>query len=345
MPDPLTSLLVAAAITLIGVFLFWPERGIFWRWNRARQMTARVYREDALKHILHCEIHGDKPTLKSLAGALDTSESEAARILGDLGALEMLQVEGGDFRLTPAGREDALRIMRAHRLWERYLADETGFQEAEWHGQAHLREHMLTPDQADELSARLGYPTHDPHGDPIPSASGYMVYPESRVPLTAHPLDKPARIVHLEDEPETVYAQLVAEDLHVGQVIRLVEHSPQRVRFWAGADEHILAPVVAANISVVPLPEEVREEQTPGESLATLKPGEQGRVVALSSRIRGVERRRLMDLGVLPGTLIEAEMTSASGDPVAYRIRGALIALRHTQADNIRIARLEEPAS
>jgi DtxR family Mn-dependent transcriptional regulator len=61
-------------------------------------------------------------------------------------------------------------------------------------------------------------------------------------------------------------------------------------------------------------------------------------VVRLSSNCRGAQRRRLLDLGVVPGTEIEAELPSASGDPVAYRIRGALIALRRQQAEWIEVA-------
>ncbi len=337
MPDPLLSLLIAAGITLIGLWLFWPDRGIFWRWQLARQVTGRVLREDALKHIHQCEIHGDKPSLKSLAGALNVSPNEIAGVLSSLQALDLLRMEGAEFHLTPAGRDYALRILRAHRIYERYLAEESGFAEPEWHTRAHQFEHQLSPEAVNALAARLGNPTHDPHGDPIPTADGYLVYPADRSPITALAIDKPARIVHLEDEPETVYAQLVAEGLEVGQEVRMLEVSPQRVRFWAGGDEHILAPVVAANISVVPLPEELQEEQIPGEPLTTLKPGQRARLVRLSARIRGAERRRLMDLGLLPGTLIEAEMTSAGGDPTAYRIRGALIALRKEQAALIHV--------
>ena len=57
---------------------------------------------------------------------------------------------------------------------------------------------------------------------------------------------------------------------------------------------------------------------------------------------RGQQRRRIMDLGVIPGTVISMEMTSASGDPIAYNIRGAVIALRKSQADMIQIKRVEE---
>ncbi|MCB0153338.1 MAG: ferrous iron transport protein A [Anaerolineae bacterium] len=58
---------------------------------------------------------------------------------------------------------------------------------------------------------------------------------------------------------------------------------------------------------------------------------------------RGAERRRFMDLGILPGTVITAEMISPSGDPTAYRVRGAVIGLRREQANLIQITRNVEP--
>ena len=74
------------------------------------------------------------------------------------------------------------------------------------------------------------------------------------------------------------------------------------------------------------------------ESLADLEPGRKAQIVSISRACRGTERRRLMDLGILPGTLVEAEVTSPGGDPTAYRIRGALIALRRQQAHYIHIS-------
>lgn len=79
-----------------------------------------------------------------------------------------------------------------------------------------------------------------------------------------------------------------------------------------------------------------------GQSLAALKPGQSARVVGISPRCRGPERRRLMDLGLLPGTWVRAEFTSPLGDPTAFRVRGALIALRQEQARLIEIADVQE---
>jgi ferrous iron transport protein A len=65
-------------------------------------------------------------------------------------------------------------------------------------------------------------------------------------------------------------------------------------------------------------------------TLADLSAGQAGLVTELHSQ--GPERRRMMDLGIVPGTLVTVEMKSPLGDPVAYRVRGALVALRHDQA-------------
>ncbi len=343
MVDPLTSLLIALLLSAFGAGLFWPERGLIPRWQRNRQMTERVLIEDALNHIHRCGRKNHQPTVQSIAGALSVSANRAASLLEKMAALDLIAMPEAEISLTSAGRDYALRIIRAHRLWESYLAEETGYKPGEWHDLAHRYEHNLSPEEMDALSARLGNPSRDPHGDPIPTAGGKMVSHGGQ-PLNAMPLDQPLRIVHLEDEPEAVYAQLIAEGLYPGMVIRQTEATPQRVRFWADGEEHILAPIVAANLSVVPLAESepTEPEKPPGERLSTLAPGEQARVLGLSPVLRGMERRRLMDLGILPGTIVVAELRSASGDPTAYRIRGAMIALRKEQANLINISRIED---
>jgi DtxR family Mn-dependent transcriptional regulator len=336
MPQPLIALLIAVALTSIVWLLFRPQEGLVPRWRKARQITNRVLLEDALKHIQRCERHGDKPSLQSIAGALDISLNQAAQVANELQNLELIVLENGEFQLTPAGREYALRIIRAHRLWEEYLAEHTGFQESEWHDQAEEYEHLLSVEEASNLAQQLGNPVYDPHGDPIPGPGGQFKHHAGK-PLIAMELDTPLRIVHIEDEPEEIYAQLVAEGISPGMFARLTENSPHRVRFWIGDEEHVLAPIVAANISAVPIPEQKLEQAPGGVPLNNLNPGERGQVLALSPRLRGADRRRMMDLGILPGTTIEVEMTSPSGDPTAYKVRGALIALRKEQAQLIQV--------
>jgi len=346
--EPLIALGTALALLAAAAGMLYPRHGVIPRWRRARQQTRRIRTEDALKHILGCERGGDRYTSNSnagasnagasLAGALQITADRAASLLVDMERRGLLHAESESIRLTPVGRQSALHILRAHRLWERYLADETGVGELEWHGQAEWQEHQLTPEEAEALAARLGNPTHDPHGDPIPGAEGEML-PRVGMPLISAEVNELLHIVHIEDEPQAVFAQLLAEGLYPGMEVRLLERSAHRIRFWAGGDEHVLAPVIAANVSVDRL---MDPGDLVGEKLSDLAQGEGGWVVELSSRCRGLQRRRLQDLGILPGAEVWAELASSSGDPVAYRIRGALIALRKEQAELIQIRRAEE---
>ncbi|MFP3853083.1 MAG: iron dependent repressor, metal binding and dimerization domain protein [Anaerolineales bacterium] len=333
-------LMLALALLLAGfaAWVFWPRGGLYARWQRRRRGNLRVLQEDALKHIHGCQMAGRPLTLEGLAGSLLCSTGQAARILGELESRGLVAHSDKGYQLTVRGRESALHIVRAHRLWERYLAEETGYHEIEWHERADQREHHLSKDQLQVLSARLGHPTHDPHGDPIPTAEGDWSEPQG-IPLAQADPEANYRIVHIEDEPETIYAQLLAEGVHLGQVLRVMERSPRRIRFWSEGKEHALAPLLAENLTVRRMRDQQVIRREHEERLSHLNVGEMAKVVALSPACRGPERRRLLDLGLVSGTEIKAELVSPSGDPKAYRIRGAVIALRQEQADQVRVIR------
>ena len=249
---PATNLAVAAAICLVLVVLLRPRRGLLWHWARGRRATERVRIEDALKHLYDCEYARESATLDSLAGALEIGRDEAARLTTRLEALGLLTSEHRRLTLTPEGCSYALRVIRIHRLLESYLAERTGVDESEWHQRADQMEHRVTAAEAEALSAQLGNPTYDPHGDPIPTADGVM--PSRRgLPLSALKTGAVARIVHVEDEPDEVYAQLVAARLSPGVTLRVLDSKPDRMRIEAEWQEHVLAPVVAANLTVEPL--------------------------------------------------------------------------------------------
>lgn len=336
MPDPLISLMTAAALLTGAVLLFWPGFGLVSRLREARRRTAKVLREDALKYIHNAEVAGQAMTVQGLAGATEISLDRAVGVVADLETRGLIERSADGVRLTLRGRDSALHILRAHRLWERYLADVSGYDQTDWHEQADRREHQLSAAELEALAAELGHPAYDPHGDPIPTAAGEIKGLQG-IPLPAAEIDQSLRIIHIEDEPPTAYAQLVAVGLHVGQTLRVVAAGPERIRVWSGDQEIVLAPIVAANITVVDAPGPKNGKAETGMPLSELRPGQQGRVVALSTAVRGPERRRLLDLGLLPGTEIRAELVSPSGDPTGYRIRGAVVALRQEQADWIRV--------
>ena len=340
MIEPASALAAAGLLGVVGIVVFLPGRGLYWRWQYLRRMTERILLEDAVKHLYNYEYRGQAPTVESLSGALQIPGGRAAQLLIRLESTGLARTAEVGPGLTELGRENALRILRVHRLWEHHLAEETGVEDGDWHREAELREHDLSPDEVDRLSEAMGDPVYDPHGDPIPTAAGEIA-PRQGHPLSALREGEMATVVHIEDEPEDVYAQLSEKGLHLGLPIQVTEVSDEHVRFMAEGRIIDLPPTLAGNVFVVfvtPLSSQ-QDMEGPYETLHDLGSRERGRVVRISPTCRGLERRRLMDLGVLPGTVIEMETKSPGGDPTAYRIRGALIALRRESADNIQIAR------
>lgn len=328
-------------VTLIAVLALalvagWPRHGLIARWREGRGLAARVRREDALKHLLKVEANDQPASLESVAGAVEIRRGPATELLADMERRGLVSFEQGDLRLLPPGRELALHVIRTHRLWESHLAENTGIAESEWHRRAEREEHRLSREQADALAAALGNPARDPHGDIIPVPGGVLP-PEPGRPLGAVPVNTAFRIVHVEDEPQMIYAQLTAQGIRPGMKLCVLDKSPHRIRFWADGQEHVLAPILANNVSVAPLPDYQPSDLFEEQYLASLRPGQQAKILSLSPACRGPERRRLLDLGFVPGTTIEAELASPGGDPTAYRVRETSVALRREQASLIRI--------
>ena len=317
--------------------LFWPRHGIVVRERRSRSLKRRILLEDALKHVHNHESSSRSATVESLAGALEMTISSAVALIGRMDDLGLARFVDGGIVLTEEGRRYAVEVIRAHRLWERYLADETGVDPVEWHQRAEREEHRMTPAQADALSQRLGHPRFDPHGDPIPTADGDM-FGDEVAPLTSLPAGERALVAHVEDEPQVVYAQLLALGIYPGMELRVVSRDDQRLELEGDGRTFVLAPLVAQNVSIRRAGNEAPADPAT-VTLASLKAGETAEVVRLSPACRGIERRRLMDLGVVPGTRITFERPGLTGGLSAYTIRDTVIGLREEQTRLIGVRR------
>lgn len=325
-------------ILLIATFI--PRFGLLALYRDWRSTKEREQLEDALKHLLDREQQGRHASPESLAGTLDLPRGKVTRLISVMESQGLLETQGSQLHLTAEGERWAMHVVRAHRLWERYLVDEARMPLSQIHDVAQKREHSLTEAQLNELEAALGHPTLDPHGDPIPTREGKMPSVES-VPVTAWQADSPARIVHIEDEPAIAYEQILAAGLKLGQTIRIIEKTPQRVVLSDGETEYRLAPTVATNVSVAPLPEsEIAKARA--ITLADLTHNQQGEIVQLDDAVQGFTRRRFLDLGLTPGTKIYPELGNFFGEPRAYRVRGTLIALRKDQASQIWVKLAQE---
>jgi DtxR family Mn-dependent transcriptional regulator len=128
--------------------------------------------EDYSKAIFVLQSRGEGPVgtnaLAERLGITPGSVSAMLRKLGELGLITHEPYRG--VRLTPAGRRIALEVIRHHRLLESYLADVLGMPWDRVHAEAEVLEHVLSDDLEALIAERLGHPTVDPHGDPIPTA-------------------------------------------------------------------------------------------------------------------------------------------------------------------------------
>jgi DtxR family Mn-dependent transcriptional regulator len=326
-----TVWLVLAIILLAAIFI--PRVGLLAIYKTYRATQEREQVEDALKHLLDREQHGRQASPESLAGALNLQRGQVINLIEDMETQGLLESRGVNLSLTTQGERWAIHVVRAHRLWERYLTDEARMPLGKIHGESERREHSLTEAQLNDLDAALGHPTRDPHGDPIPTREGTLLKAEG-MPLTAWQAEGPMRIVHLEDEPALAFEQILAAGLRLGQTIRILDRNPQRYLLTDGETEYRLAPAVAANVSVAALPqsEVAKANAIP---LAELVYDQKAEIVLLDEAVQGFTRRRFLDLGLTPGTVIFPELKNFFGDPRAYRVRGTLIALRKDQAAQI----------
>src|SRR5918999_2259574 len=133
------------------------------------ELSAAI--QDYLKEIYKIQVSGEKATTTVIAKRMGVAPSSATSMLKKLAALGL--AEHAPYRgveLSEAGTKIALEIIRHHRLIEQYLAETLGLSIDAVHAEADRLEHALSEELEALIDASLGYPTHDPHGDPIPDA-------------------------------------------------------------------------------------------------------------------------------------------------------------------------------
>jgi DtxR family Mn-dependent transcriptional regulator len=127
--------------------------------------------QDYLKEIYKIQASGDRATTTAIARRMGVAPSSVTSMLKKLAALGL--VEHAPYRgveLSEAGSKIALEVIRHHRLLEQYLAETLGLGIDAVHAEADRLEHVISEELEARIDEQLGYPTHDPHGDPIPDA-------------------------------------------------------------------------------------------------------------------------------------------------------------------------------
>src|SRR5438045_9212231 len=139
-----------------------------------QELAPRI--SDCLKVIYAMQERGQKATTSAVHEQLGVSDATVTMLFKDFataGWVEHMPYRG--VRLTALGEQKAIEVIRHHRLLELYLARELGYTWDKVHEEADKLEHVISEEFEDKLDRLLGYPTVDPHGDPIPSKDGVIL--------------------------------------------------------------------------------------------------------------------------------------------------------------------------
>src|SRR2546429_1092639 len=142
-----------------------------------QELAPRI--SDCLKVIYDMQEHEQKVSTSAVSERLGVSDATVTMLFKDFaaaGGVEHVPYHG--VRLTTLGERKAMEVIRHHRLLELYLARELGYTWDKVHEEADKLEHVISEEFEDKLDQLLGYPTVDPHGDPIPTKNGVLAVRE-----------------------------------------------------------------------------------------------------------------------------------------------------------------------
>ncbi len=208
--------------------------------------------EDYLKAIYALETEGKRATTSEIAERMGVSAPSATAMmkrLAELGLVERAAYRG--VALTERGRLCALEVLRHHRLLERYLADSLGMSLDEVHAEADRLEHALSEELESRIDEALGFPTHDPHGDPIPDRALRIAPAASRSVADLEPGDT-AVVARVPDGDPALLRYLAEIALVPGRSLELTGSAPfgGPVTVRTANGEHAIARELAAAVGI-----------------------------------------------------------------------------------------------
>jgi DtxR family transcriptional regulator, Mn-dependent transcriptional regulator len=208
--------------------------------------------QDYVKEIYKLRLEGRPATTSAIAermGVRPPSVTAMVKRLSALGLAEHAPYRGVE--LTPAGERVALEVIRHHRLLEQYLAQALGLSLDEVHSEADRLEHALSEELEARIDRSLGYPTHDPHGDPIPDADLRIDRARLRTLASLEPGDE-ATIRRVPDDDDELLRYLTKLSLVPGKKVRLRSAEPfgGPLTVRVGKAEHAISRELAGGIGV-----------------------------------------------------------------------------------------------
>ncbi|HWV87996.1 MAG TPA: metal-dependent transcriptional regulator [Capillimicrobium sp.] len=212
--------------------------------------------EDYAKAIYALETRGEGAAVSTNAiaerlGVTAASASNMVKKLDTLGLVRHVPYRG--VQLTPEGVKVALEVIRHHRLLELYLAETLGVPWDRVHDEAEVLEHVLSEELEELIAAKLGHPTHDPHGDPIPSRDLEIEEGSSTMLQELEP-GTSGVFVRVSDSDPEMLRYLAERGIRPGATFTVVDKQPFDgpvfARFGDDPDVHIIGGALARAMRV-----------------------------------------------------------------------------------------------
>ena len=209
--------------------------------------------EDYLKVIYVLETEGTVATTTNIAEMMNVSSASVTNMLKKLAASNFIEHKSyKGAKLTEAGRKIALEILRHHRLLELYLKEVMGYSWDEVHDEAEKLEHHISEQFEDKIAELLNHPTHDPHGDPIPTKDG-VVPEKARLAVCDAEINKPYLIGRVKDQDPELLRYLEKTGVIPGVKLVVLDKAPfdGPVKVMLEAEEVTLGNAIAQQIFLV----------------------------------------------------------------------------------------------
>ncbi len=300
--------------------------------------------------IARLRMNGNPVPLSQLADDLSispVSANEMCRKLQDHGLVIYRPYKGAS--LTPEGERRAYYILRRHRLWEVFLVNKMGLDYDQSHDIACQLEHATSELLADRLDAFLGRPAVNPRGEPIPRVDGEIVERAS-VPLSKLSTGQRGHVLGC-DVNEAARAFLDERGMRPGATFAVMATAEGSLLVQVGGAYISLARSLAEAVRVELdekgviatdelqqsiLEEELEMAKTNSQiPLHELKRGQRGVVVRVGGK--GPAKRRMMDMGMAPGSEVKVVRVAPLGDPIEFTVKGYSLSLRKSEASKIQV--------
>ena len=208
--------------------------------------------EDYLKAVYRLRDSGAQVTTQRLADELGVTGPSVTNMVKRLHELRLLRHSRyRGVELTEAGTKIALEVLRHHRLLELYLSETLGMPWDQVHDEAERLEHHLSEELEERMDSALGFPTHDPHGDPIPSREGTIDHVSVVRLLDLEPGDRKL-VTRVSDRDPEQLRYLGGLGLFPGATVAVLERLPFEgpIRIEVAGVEHIVGRPLAAAVHV-----------------------------------------------------------------------------------------------